>query len=124
MYTVFTHAVFRSYRADVFSKATVFYVAASLLTFVPPLLIAYRSQGNRQSICFNRYFILTPFFKHSGFWRRVDVYREQPDVHFKHDILVSMDTQDPDGFVGWSTYNNFNQIIGDRARVPLVKVKL
>ena len=45
MYVVFRHSVDRCYKANVCSKATVFYILASLLTFVPPLLIAYRSQS-------------------------------------------------------------------------------
>ena len=45
MYTVFAHSLFCSYRAPVLSKATLFYAVSSLLTFVPPLLITYRSQG-------------------------------------------------------------------------------
>ena len=45
MYTVFSHSLQCFYRATVFSKATVFYALATLLTFVPPLLIAFRSQG-------------------------------------------------------------------------------
>ncbi len=45
MYTVFTHATFTRYRAPFFSKATVFYALATALTFIPPLLITYRSQG-------------------------------------------------------------------------------
>ena len=48
MYTVFTHSLQCFYKATVFSKATVFYVLATLLTFVPPLLIAFRSQGAAQ----------------------------------------------------------------------------
>ena len=42
---MFTHSLQCFYKATVFSKATVFYILATLLTFVPPLLIAFRSQG-------------------------------------------------------------------------------
>ena len=45
MYTVFAHAVFCHYRAPLLSKATAFYALATALTFIPPLLITYRSQG-------------------------------------------------------------------------------
>ncbi len=108
-YTVFSHAVHCYYKTTLFSKATVFYLLASVFTFIPPLLITYRSQG---------------------FWQRMDVYREQPEVHFKHEVLVSLeiggdsgeDPQgDPQGTIGWSTYKNYNQILLNHARVPLIK---
>ena len=43
-----------------------FYVVSSLLTVVPPLLIAYRSHG---------------------FWLQSATFTQQPDVHFKHTIV-------------------------------------
>ena len=45
MYTVFQHSADLSYKAPICSKVTVFYAVTTILTFVPPLLIAFRSQG-------------------------------------------------------------------------------
>ena len=45
MYTLFTHSANFVYKSPIFSKATVFYILTTLLTFIPPLLIVYRSQG-------------------------------------------------------------------------------
>ena len=36
-----------SYRAPYCSKVSIFYAVTTILTFVPPLLIAYRSQGTQ-----------------------------------------------------------------------------
>ena len=45
MYTFFSHPLQTSYKGAICSKIGVFYAATTILTFIPPLLIAYRSQG-------------------------------------------------------------------------------
>ena len=45
MYTFFSHPSEISYKASFCSKIGVFYWVTTILTFIPPLLIAYRSQG-------------------------------------------------------------------------------
>ena len=60
----------------------------------------------------------------TGFWQKVDVYQEQPDVHFKYALFVIMDTSRDGDYVAWSTYQNFNQLQMEHLRVPLVKVRL
>jgi transmembrane protein 231 len=50
----------------------VFHVVSSLLTVIPPLLLAYRSQG---------------------FWIKTATYTEQPEIHFKHSVLGTVDHQ-------------------------------
>ena len=62
------------------------------------------------------------FFLFSGFWQKIDYYREQPEVHFKHELLVLMQTDDPRGSIGWSSYKNYNEFLGDNTRIPLIKV--
>ncbi|TRY70099.1 hypothetical protein TCAL_05449 [Tigriopus californicus] len=88
------------YQASPFSKAGVFYISALILTFIPPLLIAYRSQG---------------------FWQRVDTYREQPEIHFQHELVLYLETLLPDKSLGWSTFKNYNQLLQDRVRVPFIQ---
>ncbi len=58
----------------------------------------------------------------SGFWQRLDSFSEQPDVKFKYQLLVIIDTSTSGDYVTWSTYQNFNQLQMDRLRVPLLKV--
>jgi hypothetical protein len=45
MYTVFSHPASYGYKTTLCSKVTVFYAVTTILTFIAPLLIAYRSQG-------------------------------------------------------------------------------
>jgi len=47
------------------------------------------------------------------------MYQEQPDVHYKHKVLVILETDS--GYITWSTYPNYNQIHTDHLRIPLVK---
>lgn len=44
-YEVFSHPVLIRYKAGVCSRASVFVLVVYLLTYIPPLLITYRSQG-------------------------------------------------------------------------------
>jgi hypothetical protein len=53
----------------------------------------------------------------------VDTYREQPDVHFSHQLLVQAETDADDVPVAWATFNGFNQMLGANVRVPVIKVR-
>ena len=33
-----------------------------------------------------------------------------------------MQTDDPRGSIGWSSYKNYNEFLGDNTRIPLIKV--
>jgi len=59
----------------------------------------------------------------SGFWRKVDTYEEQPDIHFLHQLILILETDQVDRRIGWSTIQNFNHLLGESARVPTVKVR-
>lgn len=100
MYTIFSYPIKTKYKNSFCSKATFFYLVTSVLTFIPPLLIAYRSQG---------------------FWQKTDTYQEQPDVHFEHELIVLMETADPEKNYGWSTMSNFNQLLDEKVQVPTLK---
>ena len=58
----------------------------------------------------------------SGFWKKTDVYREQPDTHFKHEVLVLLETENMDQTIAWSTDQRFNLLMQDQARIPSIKV--
>uniref|UniRef100_A0A670ZBP8 Transmembrane protein 231 n=1 Tax=Pseudonaja textilis TaxID=8673 RepID=A0A670ZBP8_PSETE len=72
------------------------------LTYVPPLLVAYRSHG---------------------FWLSRSSYAEQPSVRFRHEVLLAALTDSGGGPVGWSSFAAFNRLLGTRLRVPLVSVR-
>ena len=61
-------------------------------------------------------------FFYLGFWQKVDTYQEQPDVHFQHQLLINLETEKIDGVIGWSTFDNYNRLLQDNVRVPVVKV--
>ena len=66
---------------------------------------------------------VTKTFVFSGFWRKVDTYEEQPDIHFLHQLILILETDHVDRRIGWSTIQNFNHLLGESARVPTVKVR-
>ena len=68
------------------------------LTLIPPLLMAYRSQG---------------------FWMRTATYREQPDIHFRHELVLVADTASGTQ-IGWSTFTTVNTFLVDKVRIPAI----
>ena len=63
------------------------------------------------------------FLSHAGFWIKEAYYREQPDVKFKHQILLVLHTDSQIGYITWSTYLNFNLLEQANLRIPLIKVR-
>nr|XP_011755785.1 transmembrane protein 231 isoform X3 [Macaca nemestrina] len=103
LYDLFSHPVERSYRAGLCSKAALFLLLAAALTYIPPLLVAFRSHG---------------------FWLKRSSYEEQPTVRFQHQVLlVALLGPESGGFLAWSTFPAFNRLQGDRLRVPLVSTR-
>lgn len=45
LYELFSHPAERGYRAGLCSKAALFLLLATALTYIPPLLVAFRSHG-------------------------------------------------------------------------------
>ncbi|XP_032140371.1 transmembrane protein 231 isoform X2 [Sapajus apella] len=103
LYELFSHPVERSYRAGLCSKAALFLLLAAVLTYIPPLLVAFRSHG---------------------FWLKRSSYEEQPTVRFQHQVLlVALLGPESGGFLAWSTFPAFNRLQGDRLRVPFVSTR-
>ncbi|KAK2155993.1 hypothetical protein LSH36_224g03026 [Paralvinella palmiformis] len=100
VYEVYTHPELRRYKTHIFSKATVFQLICIALTWIPPLLIGLRSQG---------------------FWQRVDNFIEQPEIHFKHQLMLELQTSLDGDYIMWSTFANLNNLQMDHLRVPVVK---
>jgi hypothetical protein len=50
------------------------------------------------------------------------MYREQPDVHFKHEYLLIVETDKLEAPVICSTYEYFNQIIKEHNHCTMIKV--
>ncbi|XP_051024871.1 transmembrane protein 231 isoform X2 [Acomys russatus] len=100
LYQLFSHPVERGYRAGLCSKAALFLLLTTALTYIPPLLVAFRSHG---------------------FWLKRSSYVEQPNVRFQHQVLlVALLGPEPGAFLAWSTFPTFNRLQGVHLRVPLV----
>ncbi|XP_060783102.1 transmembrane protein 231-like isoform X2 [Neoarius graeffei] len=98
-YEVYSHPVLIRYKARVCSRASVFVLVVYLLTYIPPLLITYRSQG---------------------FWLKQSSYEEQPVVQFQYEMLMMGVTSVSGEYVAWSTFSNFNTLLEDKLRIPTV----
>jgi hypothetical protein len=49
LYQLYSHPAERGYRAGLCSKAALFLLVAAVLTYIPPLLVAFRSHGEPAS---------------------------------------------------------------------------
>jgi hypothetical protein len=50
------------------------------------------------------------------------MYREQPDIHFKHEYLLIVETDMLEAPVICSTYEYFSQIIKEHSHCTMIKV--
>lgn len=68
--------------------------------------------------------VLLTFLKYFdvGFWLKEASYKEQPEVHFKHQFIVFLQGLTSDSYVAYSTYQNFNNLVNDKLRIPVTKV--
>jgi hypothetical protein len=49
-------------------------------------------------------------------------YKEQPEIHFKHQFVVLLQGLTSDSYVAYSTFQNFNNLVNDKLRIPVIKV--
>ncbi|MED6264786.1 hypothetical protein CHARACLAT_018666 [Characodon lateralis] len=101
-YEVYSHPVLVRYRSSVCTKATLFLVVVLCLTYIAPLLVAYRSQG---------------------FWIKRNIYEEQPVVRFQYQTLLVAATSLQGDYVAWSTFPHLNNMLGSNLRIPAVSVR-
>ncbi|XP_071973393.1 transmembrane protein 231 [Engystomops pustulosus] len=102
IYEVYSHPLLVRYRTSICSKATLFLFIVLVLTYIPPLLVAYRSQG---------------------FWLKQSTYEEQPDVHFRYEALFIALSSTSGDYLAWSTFQGFNNLVGDKLRIPLISAQ-
>ncbi|KAM4603185.1 transmembrane protein 231 [Discoglossus pictus] len=102
LYEVYSHPALLRYRAGICSKATLFLLIVLVLTYIPPLLVAYRSQG---------------------FWLKQSTYEEQPNVRFQYQVLLIAMNSTSGSYVAWSTFQGFNSLVGDQLRIPQVSAR-
>ena len=54
-----------------------------------------------------------------GFWLRLATYDEQPEIHFRHELVLLARTSDG-AQLGWATAESVNNFLLENVRVPLV----
>ncbi|CAL8293118.1 unnamed protein product [Boreogadus saida] len=101
-YEVYSHPALIRYKTSVCTKATLFLVVVLCLTYISPLLVAYRSQG---------------------FWIKRSSYEEQPVVRFQYQTIFVASTNTKGDYVAWSTFSSFNNMLGPNLRIPTISVK-
>uniref|UniRef100_A0A3B4TG08 Transmembrane protein 231 n=1 Tax=Seriola dumerili TaxID=41447 RepID=A0A3B4TG08_SERDU len=101
-YEVFSHPALIRYKTSVCTKATLFLVVVLCLTYIAPLLVAYRSQG---------------------FWMKRSTYEEQPVVRFQYQALLVAATSSVGDYVAWSTFPHLNNMLGANLRIPAISVR-
>lgn len=99
VFEIYSLSALYRYKSSVCSKASLYVLITLLLTFIPPLLIAYRSQG---------------------FWMTTNTYQEQPQVAYKKQLMLVLDLVNPGQYLAWSTYANYNNLLQGNLRVPQV----
>lgn len=93
----------RRYRAGLCSLTAVGLLLLAALTYLPPLLVAYRSHG---------------------FWLKRSSYAEQPRVRFRHEVLLVALLRDEGGAsLAWSSFPACNRLLGARLRLPLLSAQ-
>ncbi|XP_023675571.1 transmembrane protein 231 [Paramormyrops kingsleyae] len=102
VYEVYSHPALLRYKTSICTKATLFLIVVLCLTYISPLLVAYRSQG---------------------FWLKRSTYEEQPSVRFQYQMLLIAATSTSGDYVAWSTFPNFNILQGNNLRVPSVSAR-
>ncbi|XP_057186508.1 transmembrane protein 231 [Triplophysa rosa] len=101
-YEAYSHPALVRYKTNICTRATLFVMVVLCLTYISPLLVAYRSQG---------------------FWLKRSTYEEQPVVQFQYDMILIGATNTAGNYVAWSTFPNFNRLVGDNLRIPSVSVQ-
>lgn len=101
-YEVYSHPALVRYKTSVCTKASLFLLVVLCLTYISPLLVAYRSQG---------------------FWIKRSTYEEQPVVRFQYQTLLLAATSTQGDYVAWSTFPHLNNMLGSNLRIPAVSVR-
>ena len=90
------------FRGTLLSKGSFFVSICWLLNFVIPLVLVYRSDG---------------------FYLKADNYLEQPDISYKHEMLLLLELQNETSQVVWSTFPKLLALMDASAlRTPQITV--
>lgn len=127
-YEAYSHPALLRYHTRVCTGATLFLLVVLGLTYICPLLVAYRSQGRRRPAemltgvtCVASPVCVCVFLP--GFWVKRATYEEQAVVRFQYQTLLVAGTSVEGDFVAWSTFPHLNNMMGANLRIPAVSVR-
>lgn len=146
-YEVYSHPALIRYKTSVCTKATLFLLVVTCLTYIAPLLVAYRSQGTVyqtavtvQSWSLHYFSVVHMVYKWllihrftllgifhcgiPGFWTKISTYEEQPVVRFQYQVLLVAATSTRGDYVAWSTFPHLNRMLGSNLRIPSLSVSV
>lgn len=63
------------------------------------------------------------FITLSGFWKREGTYREQADVTFRRELVISLAGYKQSSRISFSSFSHLNHLLSDQLRVPLIRVR-
>lgn len=121
-YEVFSHPVQLRYQTSVCTKATLFILVVLCLTYISPLLVAYRSQGRTIAEVNPACLCVTTLLPLSGFWMKRATYEEQPVVKFQYQTVLVAATSVGGDLVAWSTFPHLNNMLASNLRIPAISV--
>ncbi|GLH16793.1 Transmembrane protein 231 [Gryllus bimaculatus] len=100
VYEVFSYCAKYRHKTTICSSASVFIVVISLLIILGPFLLVYRS---------------------NGFWLRTSAYREQPEVHFKYQYVLIIETEQFNNPLICSTFSYLRSTDHNEGHCAIVK---
>lgn len=92
----------RRYYAPIISSAYLFRLFTALAAVLVPFLISYTIEP---------------------FWLTESAYTQQPDVSFKHQMILMLEGTTPGSDLVWSTYDQLNQMLGSKFRVAEIQAR-
>lgn len=92
----------RRYYAPIFSSAYGFRFTMGVCAVLVPFLISYTIEP---------------------FWLTESSYTTQPDVRFKHQMILMLEGNTPGSDLVWSTYDQLNEMLGTKFRVAEIQAR-
>ena len=100
LFTLFEIPITFKYKSKLFSQGFLFDLICIAFNIIIPLVIVYSSDG---------------------LWKKLSTFNEQPNVNFKHNLMMILQTKN--NFLFWSTFPSINRAVSyEQLRIPYIKV--
>ena len=104
LHTFYSSAIKVHHRAKWLSTTAIFYFLCFTFNIFIPLFVVYNSDG---------------------LWRKVEFFREQPNINFKHNLIAILQLKNSPDIKFWSTFPHLNHLFGPhQLSVPYITVSL